>query len=149
MLPPPAGVAAAVCGWTRSLAARQPCTTTAAAAAAASAHALRPGLDRRHATTASSAGPPQQQAPRGGGSSKDRSQQLSALQRFGRDLTAEARRGLLDPVIGRADVMQRVLQVLLRRMKHNPLLIGEAGVGKTAIVEGLAQLIAAPSPPPG
>eukprot|EP00775_Hariotina_reticulata_P013058 gene13058-13185_t len=72
---------------------------------------------------------------------KDRSRQLSSLQRYGRDMTEEARRGLLDPVIGRNDVIQRTLQVLLRRAKHNPLLIGEAGVGKTAIVEGLAQLM--------
>ena len=66
-----------------------------------------------------------------------------ALQRFGRDLTEEARRGKLDPVIGRDDEIRRVMQVLSRRTKNNPVLIGEPGVGKTAIVEGLAQRIVA------
>eukprot|EP00879_Flechtneria_rotunda_P026248 GHRR01027978.1.p1 GENE.GHRR01027978.1~~GHRR01027978.1.p1 ORF type:complete len:233 (+),score=66.03 GHRR01027978.1:356-1054(+) len=84
-----------------------------------------------------------------GNARRDRSRQSPALTRYGRDLTEEARRGLLDPVIGRQDVIQRVLQVLLRRTKHNPLLIGEAGVGKTAIVEGIAQLVAAPHPVKG
>jgi ATP-dependent Clp protease ATP-binding subunit ClpB len=65
-----------------------------------------------------------------------------ALQRYGRDLTDLARRGKLDPVIGREDEIRRVIQVLSRRTKNNPVLIGEAGVGKTAIVEGLAQRIA-------
>jgi len=64
-----------------------------------------------------------------------------ALQRFGRDLTEEARKGKLDPVIGRDDEIRRVMQVLSRRTKNNPVLIGEPGVGKTAIVEGLAQRI--------
>jgi hypothetical protein len=58
---------------------------------------------------------------------RSRSRQLDALKRYGRDFTEEARRGLLDPVIGRASVMQRVMQVLLRRTKNNPILIGEAG----------------------
>ena len=62
-----------------------------------------------------------------------------ALDAFGRDLTELAREGTLDPVIGRKDEIERVIQVLCRRTKHNPVLIGEAGVGKTAIVEGLAQ----------
>jgi len=66
-----------------------------------------------------------------------------ALQRFGRDLTEEARKGKLDPVIGRDDEIRRVMQVLSRRTKNNPVLIGEPGVGKTAIVEGLAQRIVA------
>jgi ATP-dependent Clp protease ATP-binding subunit ClpB len=64
-----------------------------------------------------------------------------ALERFGRDLTELARRGKLDPVIGRDDEVRRVVQVLSRRTKNNPVLIGEPGVGKTAIVEGLAQRI--------
>jgi ATP-dependent Clp protease ATP-binding subunit ClpB len=64
------------------------------------------------------------------------------LQKYGRDLTELARQGKLDPVIGREDEVRRVIQVLSRRTKNNPVLIGEAGVGKTAIVEGLAQRIA-------
>jgi ATP-dependent Clp protease ATP-binding subunit ClpB len=64
-----------------------------------------------------------------------------ALEKYGRDLTAEARAGRLDPVIGRDDEIRRVMQVLSRRTKNNPVLIGEPGVGKTAIVEGLAQRI--------
>jgi ATP-dependent Clp protease ATP-binding subunit ClpB len=64
------------------------------------------------------------------------------LQKYARDLTAMAREGKLDPVIGREDEVRRVIQVLSRRTKNNPVLIGEAGVGKTAIVEGLAQRIA-------
>ncbi|HEV2106469.1 MAG TPA: ATP-dependent chaperone ClpB [Candidatus Eisenbacteria bacterium] len=64
-----------------------------------------------------------------------------ALSRYGRDLTAAARAGKLDPVIGRDDEIRRVVQVLARRTKNNPVLIGEPGVGKTAIVEGLAQRI--------
>ena len=64
-----------------------------------------------------------------------------ALEKYGRDLTAEARAGRLDPVIGRDDEVRRVMQVLSRRTKNNPVLIGEPGVGKTAIVEGLAQRI--------
>ncbi len=64
-----------------------------------------------------------------------------ALEKYGRDLTAEARAGRLDPVIGRDDEIRRTIQVLSRRTKNNPVLIGEPGVGKTAIVEGLAQRI--------
>ncbi len=66
---------------------------------------------------------------------------FEALEKFGRDLTEEAREGKLDPVIGRDDEIRRVIQVLSRRTKNNPVLIGEPGVGKTAIVEGLAQRI--------
>ena len=62
-----------------------------------------------------------------------------ALKAFGRDLTEIAKKGEMDPVIGRADEIERVIQVLCRRTKNNPVLLGEAGVGKTAIVEGLAQ----------
>src|SRR5919107_544341 len=65
----------------------------------------------------------------------------AALEKYGRDLTAEARAGKLDPVIGRDDEVRRVMQVPGRRTKNNPVLIGEPGVGKTAIVEGLAQRI--------
>jgi len=64
-----------------------------------------------------------------------------ALEKYGRDLTAEARAGKLDPVIGRDDEIRRVMQILSRRTKNNPVLIGEPGVGKTAIAEGLAQRI--------
>ena len=64
-----------------------------------------------------------------------------ALEKYGRDLTAEARAGKLDPVIGRDEEIRRVIQVLSRRTKNNPVLIGEPGVGKTAVVEGLAQRI--------
>jgi ATP-dependent Clp protease ATP-binding subunit ClpB len=64
-----------------------------------------------------------------------------SLKRYARDLTDLARRGKLDPVIGRDDEVRRVVQVLSRRTKNNPVLIGEPGVGKTAIVEGLAQRI--------
>ncbi len=69
-------------------------------------------------------------------------EKYQALQRFGKDLTDLARKGKLDPVIGRDDEIRRVIQVLSRRTKNNPVLIGEPGVGKTAIAEGLAQRIA-------
>jgi ATP-dependent Clp protease ATP-binding subunit ClpB len=70
-------------------------------------------------------------------------EKYQVLERYGRDLTELARRGKLDPVIGRDDEIRRVIQVLSRRTKNNPVLIGEPGVGKTAIVEGLAQRIVA------
>jgi ATP-dependent Clp protease ATP-binding subunit ClpB len=70
-------------------------------------------------------------------------EKYQALKRYARDLTDMARRGKLDPVIGRDDEIRRVIQVLSRRTKNNPVLIGEPGVGKTAIVEGLAQRIVA------
>jgi len=70
-----------------------------------------------------------------------------ALRAFGRDLTELAKKGELDPVIGRKDEIERVIQILCRRTKNNPVLIGEAGVGKTAIVEGLAQETAAGNVP--
>jgi ATP-dependent Clp protease ATP-binding subunit ClpC len=78
----------------------------------------------------------------GGPSEDKRDQKTPALKAFGRDLTELAREGELDPVIGRKEEIRRVIQVLCRRSKNNPVLIGEAGVGKTAIVEGLAQEIA-------
>ncbi|MGO1885325.1 MAG: ATP-dependent Clp protease ATP-binding subunit [Citricoccus sp.] len=71
----------------------------------------------------------------------------SMLEQFGQDLTAQAREGRLDPVIGRAEEIEQTIEVLARRTKNNPVLIGEAGVGKTAIVEGLAQAIAADEVP--
>jgi len=74
--------------------------------------------------------------PRGKGKSK-----TPALNTFGRDLTKLARDGKLDPVIGRKEETERVIQILCRRTKNNPVLLGEAGVGKTAIAEGLAQII--------
>ena len=74
--------------------------------------------------------------------SPDAEQQYQALEKYGRDLTALAREGKLDPVIGRDEEIRRVVQVLSRRTKNNPVLIGEPGVGKTAIAEGLARRIA-------
>ncbi|MBR0460290.1 MAG: ATP-dependent Clp protease ATP-binding subunit [Victivallales bacterium] len=77
--------------------------------------------------------PDERPSPRAGGK--------SALQQFGRDITERAKLGKLDPVIGRTKEIERVMQILCRRTKNNAVLIGEAGVGKTAIVEGLAQAI--------
>ncbi|MBM3992717.1 MAG: ATP-dependent Clp protease ATP-binding subunit [Planctomycetes bacterium] len=80
----------------------------------------------------------------GGGGERTTSKSKSktpALDSFGRDLTELARQGKLDPVIGRQNEIERVIQILSRRTKNNPVLLGEAGVGKTAIVEGLAQMI--------
>jgi ATP-dependent Clp protease ATP-binding subunit ClpC len=75
------------------------------------------------------------------GSGKKGEVKTPALKAFGRDLTEIARKGDMDPVIGRKDEIERVIQILCRRTKNNPVLLGEAGVGKTAIVEGLAQEI--------
>ncbi len=73
--------------------------------------------------------------------SQDPESQYEALSKYGRDLTAEAARGKLDPVIGRDEEIRRVIEILSRRTKNNPILIGEPGTGKTAIAEGLAQRI--------
>ncbi len=76
-----------------------------------------------------------------GGSGKGSKSKTPALDSFGRDLTELARQGKLDPVIGRTNEIERVIQILSRRQKNNPVLLGEAGVGKTAIVEGFAQMV--------
>jgi ATP-dependent Clp protease ATP-binding subunit ClpC len=75
------------------------------------------------------------------GSAKSAKSKTPALDSFGRDLTELARQGKLDPVIGRQNEIERVIQILSRRQKNNPVLLGEAGVGKTAIVEGFAQMV--------
>jgi ATP-dependent Clp protease ATP-binding subunit ClpA len=77
----------------------------------------------------------------GGGGGKGGKSKTPALDSFGRDLTELARQGKLDPVIGRTNEIERVIQILSRRQKNNPVLLGEAGVGKTAIVEGFAQMV--------
>ena len=96
---------------------------------------LGAGVEPDEAVAQPSGGEPQQQQQRRGKS------KTPALDSFGRDLTELAREGQLDPVIGRQNEIERVIQVLCRRTKNNPVLLGEAGVGKTAIVEGLAQKI--------
>jgi ATP-dependent Clp protease ATP-binding subunit ClpC len=95
---------------------------------------LGAGVDKEEGET--SGGPPQPGSSQRQGKSK-----TPALDSFGRDLTVLAKEGVLDPVIGREGEIERVIQVLCRRTKNNPVLLGEAGVGKTAIVEGLAQAI--------
>lgn len=91
---------------------------------------------------------PQEAEQEGGQSEAGRKEvKTPALRAFGRDLTELARKNELDPVIGRKNEIERVIQILCRRTKNNPVLLGEAGVGKTAIVEGLAQEIAADNVP--
>jgi ATP-dependent Clp protease ATP-binding subunit ClpC len=99
---------------------------------------LDPNLQQEEASVAEGGGS-------GGGSDKPEKKgevKTPALKAFGRDLTEIARKGEMDPVIGRKNEIERVIQILCRRTKNNPVLLGEAGVGKTAIVEGLAQEIA-------
>ncbi|PWW72639.1 putative heat shock protein 78, mitochondrial [Tuber magnatum] len=99
---------------------------------------------RGYATYGSGGGGPQGPFPPGGTHRMDLGgggEQQSPLEQFGTDLTARARDGKLDPVIGRDDEIRRTIQVLSRRTKNNPVLIGSAGTGKTAILEGLAQRI--------
>ncbi|MBT4758457.1 MAG: ATP-dependent Clp protease ATP-binding subunit [Opitutae bacterium] len=88
-------------------------------------------------------GEPEEAAAGPGASDEKKESKTPALKAFGRDLTEMAKKGELDPVVGRKDEIRRVVQILCRRTKSNPVLIGEAGVGKTAIVEGLALEIAA------
>lgn len=99
------------------------------------------GSDVNPTPPASSGGPPLGGGPSPGAKGEKKSK-TPALDHFCRDLTDLARNGELDPTIGREAEIERVMEVLSRRKKNNPVLIGEAGVGKTAIVEGLAQLIA-------
>ncbi len=84
----------------------------------------------------------EESSPRSGSPDDKKELKTPALKAFGRDLTELARKGEMDPVIGRKNEIRRVIQILCRRTKNNPVLVGEAGVGKTAIAEGLAQEIA-------
>jgi ATP-dependent Clp protease ATP-binding subunit ClpC len=92
-------------------------------------------------STASGGAPSSGGGATGGAAQAKGKSKTPALDSFGRDLTELAKEGTLDPVIGRTNEIERVVQVLCRRTKNNPVLLGEAGVGKTAIVEGLAQRI--------
>jgi ATP-dependent Clp protease ATP-binding subunit ClpC len=109
--------------------------------AASGESADKPGEDAPGADEPSDEPPPSRKSGEEGGRA-GRGERLSLLKTFGRDLTELAKAGELDPVIGRKEEIRRVVQILCRRTKNNPVLIGEAGVGKTAIVEGLAQEIA-------
>src|SRR3954449_12465291 len=101
---------------------------------------LDPNFAAQEESGAASSGPGE--APSEKSSEKKGEVKTPALKAFGRDLTEIARKGEMDPVIGRKNEIERVIQILCRRTKNNPVLLGEAGVGKTAIVEGLAQEIA-------
>jgi ATP-dependent Clp protease ATP-binding subunit ClpC len=87
-------------------------------------------------------GPGRRQQAGGGGQSGEKAKSSKLLDQFGRNFTKQASEGKLDPVVGRQTEIERIMQILSRRTKNNPVLIGEPGVGKTAIVEGLAQRIA-------
>ncbi len=103
---------------------------------------LGAGMEQQEPGTGDPTQPPGPGGEPGGAAAKARGKSKTpALDSFGRDLTDLAKEGQLDPVIGRVDEIERVIQVLCRRTKNNPVLLGEAGVGKTAIVEGLAQKI--------
>ena len=91
--------------------------------------------------------PGEEPPPNGGSGKSGGNTELAALNTYGRNMTELAAAGKLDPVIGRCDEIERVIQILCRRTKNNPVLIGEAGVGKTAIIEGLAQAVAAKKVP--
>lgn len=101
-------------------------------------------LDPNFSASEESASPAGGGGPEGAEKASEKKGELKtpALKAFGRDLTEIARKGEMDPVIGRKNEIERVIQILCRRTKNNPVLLGEAGVGKTAIVEGLAQEIA-------
>ncbi len=86
---------------------------------------------------------PEDDVQTAGGGARRSGKLGKALEQFGKDLTAAAKKGQLDPVIGRSEEIQRVIQILSRRTKNNPALVGDPGVGKTAVAEGLAQKIAA------
>src|SRR2546430_889619 len=100
------------------------------------------GGDAPSASAGGAAGGGEEVAPRSEGGGDKKEVKTPALKAFGRDLTELARKGEMDPVVGRQKEISRVIQILCRRTKNNPVLVGEAGVGKTAIVEGLAQEIA-------
>ena len=109
--------------------------------------ALQDGIESFLESSVGSSGAKSSGLPRGtsGGLAKKSAAQLPGaptLSKYGRDITALARQGKLDPIIGREEETERVIQIILRRTKNNPCLIGEPGVGKTAVVEGLAQRIA-------
>ena len=134
----PASTAAPRAGLARPAAAPVGAGLPARASELAGGGAAGPVRDRPRAAAGPAAEPPLRLELEGEGDGE-----RSALERFGRDLTAEARAGSLDPVVGRDTEIRRLIQVLSRRSKNNPVLIGEPGVGKTAVAESLAQRIVA------